>query len=440
MKSIGQGIPSWMCLLVLSLLVGCQSKNKTESNQRIAAEKATHDTSEAGSSALAKTEAPAATKPFQLGDLVLPFTPPPLAELDKTAGWVDRPVLSGIDILRKKQQAAGPPTVSIKEALALRNDSAPTNKKILEAMGRLAPPDGKGVDYNAVIVRHVGGDMKSSNPLLQSTVTEAEFQGLTGIALITNDADINYFAPRELIVSWQSSKDHLMDKFVLRDDLEWSDGQPITAKDVEYSFKAIMTEAVPVLAVRTGTDQLKWVQAYDDHTIVIFHKQALATNTVNMEFPIIPQHVFEKQLPNDPTMARSEFFRKLEDHPVVGGPYELVKRVRNQEFVVRRSDNYYMHEGKQVRPKPYFREVRVKAIEDFNTALLALKAGQIDEMELRAEQWISQTNGDDFYGATQKSQRSNGLSFILIGTASRRFSPISASGRRCRGPSTTTSF
>ena len=43
-----------------------------------------------------------------------------------------------------------------------------------------------------------------------------------------------------------------------------------------------MTEAVPVLAVRTGTDQLKWVQAYDDHTIVIFHKEALATNTVNM--------------------------------------------------------------------------------------------------------------------------------------------------------------
>ena len=52
-----------------------------------------------------------------------------------------------------------------------------------------------------------------------------------------------------------------------------------------------------------------------------------------------------------------------------------MRRVRNQEFVVRRRENYYMHDGKQVRPKPYFREVRVKAIEDFNTALLALKAG-----------------------------------------------------------------
>jgi peptide/nickel transport system substrate-binding protein len=56
-----------------------------------------------------------------------------------------------------------------------------------------------------------------------------------------------------------------------------------------------------------------------------------------------------------------------------------------------------MHNGKQVRPKPFFREVRVKTIEDFNTALLAVKAGQIDEMELRAEHWTNQTNGDDFY-------------------------------------------
>ena len=75
----------------------------------------------------------------------------------------------------------------------------------------------------------------------------------------------------------------------------------------------------------------------------------------------------------------------------------LCSRVRNQEFVVRRRDSYYMHNGKQVRPKPYFKEVRVKVIEDLNTALLALKAGEIEELMLRAEQWANQTSGDDFY-------------------------------------------
>jgi peptide/nickel transport system substrate-binding protein len=76
--------------------------------------------------------------------------------------------------------------------------------------------------------------------------------------------------------------------------------------------------------------------------------------------------------------------------------------VRNQEFVVRRRENYYMVGGREVRPKPYFKEIRVKVIEDYNTALVALKTGQIEEMMIRPEQWISQTVGPDFYAKNTK--------------------------------------
>jgi peptide/nickel transport system substrate-binding protein len=351
----------------------------------------------------AKDTDAAAAKPFKLGDLIEPFTPPPLAELDKTAHWIDKPVRDGMEIMRKKQAAEGPPPVSVADALRLRNDGPENNAKILNALGRLAPQNNAGVDSSAVMVRHVAADLKSSNPLLYSSITEAEFNALTGFpGLVTFDQEFNFFASSDMVVSWQSSADHKMDKLTLRDDLLWSDGTPFTAKDIEFSFKVIMTEAVPILAVRTGTDQIKWVEAYDDHTVIVFHKDALATNTENLNFPVIPKHVYEKSLPDDPTMARSAYHTKLEDHPVVGGPYELVSRVRNQEFVVRRRENYYMYNGKQVRAKPNFREVRVKVIEDFNTALLALKAGQIDEMEFRPEQWVSQTNGDDYYKLNTK--------------------------------------
>jgi peptide/nickel transport system substrate-binding protein len=306
-------------------------------------------------------------------------------------------VKNGMEMMREKQAAMGPPPVSVEEALKLRNNSPADNAKIYGALSRLAPPDNAGVNFESTFVRHVGGDLKSSNPLLYTSITEGEFNSLTGIGFISFDQNLEYFGSEESTISWQSSKDHLMDKLVIRDDLTWSDGKPITAHDVAFSFKVIMTQAVPILAVRSGTDQLKWVEAYDDHTIVFFHKEALATNSSNILFPIIPKHIYESSLAEDPTMARSEHHRKFEDHPVAGGPYELVSRVRNQEFVVRRRDSYFMHEGKQVRPKPYFKEVRVKVIEDFNTALLALKAGDIEAMELRAEQWASQTNGDDFY-------------------------------------------
>jgi peptide/nickel transport system substrate-binding protein len=347
-------------------------------------------------------ETAAAAKPFKLGDLVEPFTPPPLAEIDKTAEWIDNPLMDGMEILRKKQEKSGPPPVTEEQALALRNDSPENNKKILNTLGRLAPVDGKAVNFDASWVRHVGGDLKSTNPLLISSVTEFEYQALTAFGYMGTDIDLNNFAPSDTVVSWQTSKDRLIDKIVLRNDLFWSDGKSITAHDVKFSWLVVMSSAVPIPAVRQGADQLKWVEAYDDHTIVFFHKESLATNVTNIGLQVIPQHIYENSIAEDPTMARSEYHTHLEDHPVVGGPYELTSRIRNQEFVVTRRDNYYNVKGKEVRAKPYIKEIRTKVIEDQNTALLALKAGQIEEMELRAEQWTSQTTGDDFYERNTK--------------------------------------
>ena len=415
MKSLHWLVAVLSCSFFLVLTIGCGSKSDSKSKPAASAPESDADAAVPGSAAAqqssseststnsaaketaATNEDVAANTPFNLGDLIAPFTPPPLAELDKTAGWTDSPVKNGMEMMRKKQAALGSPPVSVEEALKLRNDSPENNAKILGTLSRLAPPDNAGVDTEATIVRHVGGDMKSANPLLMSTTTEQEFNSLTGFGVMSFDENFNHFAPDDLVVSWQTSKDHLVDKIVLRDDLTWSDGKPITAHDIAFTFKVIMTEAVPILAVRTGTDQIKWVEAYDDHTVVYFHKAALATNWGNLNFPIIPKHVYENSIVADPTMARSDAHTRLEDHPVTGGSYDLVKRVRNQEFVVRRRESYYMHNGKQVRPKPYFKEVRVKVIEDDNTALLALKGGQIDEMQLRPEQWVSQTSGDDFY-------------------------------------------
>jgi peptide/nickel transport system substrate-binding protein len=194
-----------------------------------------------------------------------------------------------------------------------------------------------------------------------------------------------------------------MDKIVLRDDLLWSDGKPITAQDVKFSFQAIMTSSVPITAVRTGTDQIKWVETYDDRTVVFFHKEPLATNIQNIgSMPIIPKHVYEKSIAEDPTMARSEYNTRLEDDPIVGGPYKLTKRLRSQEFVVERRDDYYKVNGREVRPKPYMKQIRTKVIEDQNTAFLAQLNGDIQEMELRAEEWANKTNGDDFYKLNTK--------------------------------------
>ncbi len=220
----------------------------------------------ARSALAAESKAAAAAPAEKPGPAIEPFTAPPLAELDKTAGWIDQPVVDFTALLRKDQDRTKP-LVSVSEALKLKNDSAAANDKILSALGRL-PSNDQQVDWNATMNRHTGGDVKSTNPILISSVTEFDLLGLTGFGLMGFDWNLEMAASSESVRSWQSSKDHLMDKFVLRDDLTWSDGVPITAHDVVFSFQVIMNPNVPVPAVRSGTDKLRWIEAYDDRTLV----------------------------------------------------------------------------------------------------------------------------------------------------------------------------
>lgn len=330
-----------------------------------------------------------------------PFDPPTLAELDAKAKWEDQLVVDPLELLRE-HQAKDKPLATVEEALKIRNDSPRANAKIVSGLGRLPASDAE-VNYEATMIRHAPGDVKSTNPLMQSSVIDFDIGQLIGFGLFSFDWNLNALAPSEAVKSWQTSADRLYDRVVMRDDLVWSDGQPITAHDVVFSFQTIMDPEVPIPAARTGTDELRWVQAYDDHTLVFFHKESLATNVWNLNFPIIPKHIYEKTLPQDKTLTTSDEHVRLELDPVCGGPYKIAKRVRDQEVVLQRREDWYTHMGKQVRAKPYYKEVRFKIIKDSNTALLALKGGDLDELQLRPQQWTTQTGGDDFYDRNTKS-------------------------------------
>ncbi len=332
--------------------------------------------------------------------LLEPYDPPSLEELNAKAEWEDRPVLDAMELLREKQ-AEETPLVSVDEALQLRNTSPENNEKILSALGRLPESDDQ-VNYEATLVRHLSGDVKSTNPLMYSSTGEFDYHGATSISLLTFDWRMQAFGNPDAIVSWQTSKDRMYDKVVLRQDLTWSDGKPLTAHDVVFSFKTIMNPKVPVPAVRSGTDELRWVEAYDDYTIVFFHKEALAVNSWNILFPVIPQHIYEKSIEEDPTMQNSTYHVKYEENPVVSGPYKVVSRERGQSIVVERRDEYYTVNGEQVRRKPYFKRIRFVVIEDPNTSLLALKKGDIHESQITADQWTQQTNDNDFYARNTK--------------------------------------
>lgn len=341
--------------------------------------------------------------------LLEPFDAPTLADLDADVKWEKQPVLDSLELLRERQSKEKP-LVSVSEALKLKNTNQEINEKILSALGRL-PESVEDVNWGATINRHVLADLKSTNPIMGSSSVEFEVSSLTGFGLFSFDWNFIPFAISDTVVSWETSDDKLYDKVVLRKDLTWSDGVPITAHDIVFTFKTIMNPKVPVPAVRSGTDQIRWIQAYDDQTLVFFHKESLPTNVWNLNFPIIPKHIYEKELETDPTLQDSEYHVKYENSPVTGGPYEYEKRVRGQEILLRRRDSWYMHDGKEVRNRPYFERVRLRIIQDPNTALLALKKGEIDEMALNPELWKTQTKGEDFY---KNCTKANGLEWVYF--------------------------
>ncbi len=335
------------------------------------------------------------------------FVPPSLAELDATAKWESMPVEDGLELLRKSL-AEHPPQVTVAAALGLKNSSTALNEQIIEGMSVLPQSDDE-VDWDATFQRHTPVDINAMNPLLASSVADFDVGQWTGLSLFAFDWNLRPFAAKEAVVTWESSADRLYDKVVIRDDLTWSDGQPMTAHDVAFSFQTIMNPLVPAVAVRSGTDELKGVHAYDDRTVVFFHKESLATNVWNVNFPVIPKHIYEKTLDADPSMTKSEAHAKLEAEPVTGGAYRLLKRVRGQEILLERREEWYLKNGKQVRAKPYFKQVRLRIIEDPNTAMQAVRRGDIDVLELNAEQWSSQTDDDDFYRVNTKARATEWL-------------------------------
>jgi len=394
-------------LIALLSLAGCGGK-RTEPplKPEPVLDQAGSETPAGGGSPPSQTADVATAKPATTPEA--PFAPPPLEALDRDTKWIDRPVRDALASLAA-ELAEQPPTATPAEALALKNDSTASNAAILSALGRLPEPG--QADLTARVDRHLSADLSSTNPILGSSSAEQDVLGLTGFGLFSFDRHLEPFAAADTVEKWQTSVDGTLDKVVLRGDLVWSDGEPITAHDVAFSYRLIMDERVPVPAVRSGTDQLRGVHAYDDRTVVFFHREPLATNVWNINFPVIPKHVYEGTWEEDPTLKDSPRHVELEASPVCGGPYEIVKRVRGQEILLRARESWHTVGGKQVREPPFFNEVRFRILEDPNTALLAIKKGEIDEMALTPEQWTTQTAGDDFYAKNTKATAPEWVSF-----------------------------
>ena len=174
-------------------------------------------------------------------------------------------------------------------------------------------------------------------PLIQSTLT------------ITNpDLTIGY----DLATGYTVSGDGLTWTVTIREDAVFTDGEPLTAQDVAFTYNTVKTSS----SVNDFT-MLDYAEAADGATVVFHMTRPFSIWPYTMaNVGILPEHAY------DPASYGS--------NPIGSGRYALVQWDRGQQVILEANPDYYGE-------APEIERVVVLFLEE-DAAFLAAQAGQVD--------------------------------------------------------------
>ena len=98
-----------------------------------------------------------------------------------------------------------------------------------------------------------------------------------------------------LATHWEISPDGLVMKFFLRRNATFSDGHPVTADDVIFTFDWIRNPAVNAERTRAYLTKLKDVKKLDDYTVEISFSEYYYLNfdyAAGVDVPVMPKHYY----------------------------------------------------------------------------------------------------------------------------------------------------
>ena len=188
------------------------------------------------------------------------------------------------------------------------------------------------------------------------------------------------------------SSDYKTWKFTLLPNLKWSDGQPLTADDIDFTWK-LWNNPKFAAAVTTGYNLITSADVSADKLSITFHlKQAfapfLASWTDGGGAPL-PKHVFQN-IPPDQILKSKENLNPS----VASGPFKMSESVPGNHYTTVRNDNYFLAS----QGMPYLDKVIFRPVADQNTVLKDLQANNatstwfIDVSKTKAYQALQNYN------------------------------------------------
>lgn len=157
-------------------------------------------------------------------------------------------------------------------------------------------------------------------------------------------------------------------RYHMRSDVLWSDGTPITAHDVVFTYE-MLDDPMVASPRQDYTQHLVEVVAEDDSTVLFRFQRRYPEMRFHSSHPLVPQHIYEGVPPSE-----------LASHPsvltpgngglVVSGSYQIGSWTRGQQVVLTRNPHF--------EPAGHLDQIAFRIIPDATTRLVELQTGAID--------------------------------------------------------------
>lgn len=254
----------------------------------------------------------------------------------------------------------------------------------------------KGTDYleSQAPIGTFGGELVSStigegpktfNPFNCKDNISALMSGIMYDGLLSSDPMTGQPTPK-LAKSFSISSDGTTYTIKLRHGIKWSDGKPITADDVIFTWNDIIFAGLGDTSTRDSIvidNKLPTVRKIDNYTVEFITPKPFAPFVRMLSTPIAPKHIFMPAVKKGNTYFDS--FLSTNTKPkdfVVSGAFKLKEYVPAQRVVFERNPNYYEINTKKQK-LPYLDKLVYLIVGDLNNEVLKFEAKELDVISLQ---------------------------------------------------------
>lgn len=207
----------------------------------------------------------------------------------------------------------------------------------------------------------VTNERKANNELIAAVTyepeegfdaTESDHGDMTRVffsTLFQRDKDLGM--KNDLAESHEISEDRLTWTVKIREDVKFTDGEPLTAEDVVYTYEIAKNSGSSI-----DLTMLESVKQVDEYTI---------------EFKLNnPQSTFIEKLARVGIVPKHAHNEGFADNPIGSGPYKFIQWDKGQQVIAEANEDYYGD-------VPSIKKLTMVFMDD-DAAYAALKAGEID--------------------------------------------------------------